>query len=365
MRPAPLKPAQLLPAALSDARALAAWDLHHWDLLLRQARQADLLASLYLLLEEQDVLSDVPVQARRHLEWAGQKARQHTQSVLREVSLIQKALQETGLPLILLKGAAYVVAGLPAARGRIFSDVDILVPKDKVNQVEAALMLHGWSASHHDDYDQRYYRNWMHELPPMQHIRRLTVIDVHHAILPLTAPLHPDPQKLLGATVPAAQAPAIRVLAPVDMVLHSAVHLFHDGEYDHGLRDLFDIHRLLRHFGAQPGFWSSLTARADELELSRPLFYALRYSRLLLHTEIPGTVLQQAQAGHPGALLSRLMDFLFLRALLPKHPSCDDRFTAVARFLLYLRANWLRMPPMLLARHLFHKAFLSPKLQTE
>ncbi|MDD5612097.1 MAG: hypothetical protein PHF75_03565, partial [Gallionella sp.] len=32
----------------------------------------------------------------------------------------------------------------------------------------------------------------------------------------------------------------------------------------------------------------------------------------------------------------------------------------IARQLLYLRANWLRMPPVLLARHLFHKAFLSP-----
>jgi hypothetical protein len=149
------------------------------------------------------------------------------------------------------------------------------------------------------------------------------------------------------------------------MVLHSAVHLFHDGEYDHGLRDLFDIHRLLLHFGAQPGFWSGLPARAKELELSRPLFYALRYCKLLLHTAIPDSVIQQAEAGHPGNARLVLMDFLFLRALLPKHPSCDDSYTATARFMLYLRANWLRMPPLLLARHLFHKAFLSPKLQEE
>jgi hypothetical protein len=29
--------------------------------------------------------------------------------------------------------------------------------------------------------------------------------------------------------------------------------------------------------------------------------------------------------------------------------------------MLYVRANWLRMPPLLLTRHLFHKAFISPK----
>jgi hypothetical protein len=46
---------------------------------------------------------------------------------------------------------------------------------------------------------------------------------------------------------------------------------------------------------------------------------------------------------------------------LPVHASCEDRFSGLARFALYVRGNWLRMPPLLLARHLFHKAFLSPR----
>ena len=50
---------------------------------------------------------------------------------------------------------------------------------------EAALMLDGWASGHRSAYDQRYYRTWMHELPPMQHIQRGTVLDVHHAIAPL------------------------------------------------------------------------------------------------------------------------------------------------------------------------------------
>jgi len=53
------------------------------------------------------------------------------------------------------------------------------------------------------------------------------------------------------------------------------------------------------------------------------------------------------------------MDALYLRALLPAHASCTDAYTACARALLYLRATWLRMPPLLLVRHLLHKALLS------
>ena len=36
-------------------------------------------------------------------------------------------------------------------------------------------------------YDDAYYRDHMHELPPLIHKERDRMIDVHHTILPLTA----------------------------------------------------------------------------------------------------------------------------------------------------------------------------------
>jgi hypothetical protein len=56
---------------------------------------------------------------------------------------------------------------------------------------------------------------------------------------------------------------------------------------------------------------------------------------------------------------------LFARALLPLHASCADAASGAARFAWYVRGNWLRMPPLLLARHLIHKAFLSGKSDTK
>jgi len=265
------------------------------------------------------------------------------------------------LPLILLKGTAYVAAGLPPAAGRLFSDIDILVPKAALGDVESLLMVHGWASNHHDAYDQRYYREWMHELPPMQHMRRATVIDVHHAILPQTAAAQPDPARLRAAARAIPGAAGLCVLAPCDMVLHSATHLFYEGEYHHGLRDLFDLHRLLCHFGAaEPGFWTALPARARELELARPLFYALRYCMNLLGTPVPAAVVADAGAGRPNAALLVLMDALFMRALRPAHPSCAGFLASVSDGALYIRGNWLRMPPLMLSRHLFRKAFLTP-----
>lgn len=356
----------LLTRVLRDQPSMAALDAPGWELLLRQAGAADMGATLSLLAEEHGLLAALPARVQRRLAWSRTAWERHTQAVRFEVQQVQRALHTTGLPLILLKGTAYVAAGLPAAAGRLFSDIDLLVPKTALGEVESVFMLHGWASSHHDAYDQRYYREWMHELPPMEHIRRGNTIDVHHAILPETARVRPDPALLRAAALPIAGsgsgADALYTLAPHDMVLHSAVHLFSEGEWHHGLRDLFDIHRLLLHFGAVPGFWDGLVARALQLQLARPLFYALRYGVRLLGTPVPQPVLSEAAAaGSPGAPLLALMDTLFLRALLPPHPSCAGRLTPAALGVLYLRGNWLRMPPLKLARHLFHKAFISPR----
>jgi hypothetical protein len=179
---------------------------------------------------------------------------------------------------------------------------------------------------HHDAYDQRYYREWMHELPPMQHLRRGNVIDVHHAILPETAAARPDPAKLRAAAVPiATPSPARRrcscwrratwcCTAPCTCSSKASSTM--------ACANLFDIHRLLQQFGRQDGFWDGLPARARELELARPLFYALRYCQRLLGTPVPDAVTRDIAAAGPGRPLLALMDRLFLRALAPAHPSC-------------------------------------------
>jgi hypothetical protein len=308
----------LLVQVLRSPPSMAALDAGGWEMLLRQAGAADLGATLALLAEEHGLWDSLPPRVRRRLGWARTLWERHTQAVRFEVQQVQRALRGTGLPLILLKGTAYVAAGLPAAAGRLFSDIDILVPKEALGNVESLLMLHGWACGHHNAYDQRYYREWMHELPPMQHMRRASVVDVHHAILPQTAAVRPDPARLRAAARAIPGAAGLSVLAPCDMVLHSATHLFYEGEYHHGLRDLFDLHRLLCHFGAaEPGFWTTLPARARELELARPLFYALRYCIALLGTPVPAAVVADAGAGRPNAALLVLMDALFMRALRP------------------------------------------------
>ena len=346
--------ADLLQALRQPASALAL-SLRGWEDLVRLARHAAVLGRLAAALEAGGLLDQVPAAPRAHLEATMLLARAQHAEVRRECAYIHQALAHLDEPPVLLKGAAYVMAGLPAAAGRLFSDIDILVPHAQLAAVEIGLGRFGWITTHHDAYDQRYYREWMHELPPLEHSVRGTVIDAHHTILPLTARLQPPVQRLFEQALPVEGG--FRILAPADMVLHSIVHLFHNEELSHGLRDLSDIDLLLRHFSRSETDWVALVDRGRELGLQRPLWYGLHSVARILGTPVPPQVLRRAAGGSPGRAMSTLMDALWWRALRPQHPMAAPAGTSVALFLLYLRAHWLRMPPLLLARHLSIKAW--------
>jgi hypothetical protein len=131
--------------ALREPAALMGSSLPQWDALVRQARRTNLLPRVALALDELGLLPEVPPAPRAHLEAARTLAQAQADAVRREVAYIDRALAAAGVPIVLLKGAAYLIAGLSAARGRVFADIDILVPRGALGAVEAALMLHGWA----------------------------------------------------------------------------------------------------------------------------------------------------------------------------------------------------------------------------
>lgn len=348
----------VLLTALRAPSSVKALDLAQWDLLLRQARRAGLLALLGWRLDLAGVGDVVPPRVRSHVHSDQLAVAAQNRAVAWEVHCLQRSLSRLGLPLILLKGAAYVVADHAMSVGRMFNDVDILVPQDRLDELERALHMDGWGMTHLNSYDQRFYREWMHELPPMQHSQRGTSLDVHHNIIPLTSRYRVDASQLLSRSCEIEGMPGVRVLAPEDRVLHSAAHLLLEGEFDRGLRDLLDVVSLIEQFAADdPGFWSLLVQRAGELGLQGPLYFAVQAARRLLLVDVPEQI-PAACADEAGPAPWRwLLLQLYLLALRPAHPSCDLALSGVARWLLYVRSHAIKMPLWLLIPHLVRKAW--------
>ncbi len=340
-------------------RRLPKLSQRQWELLLGQARQARMISRLAQHCIDLDVVDEVPPGAWQHLFGAMRWVARQGHEVQWEVDCLQRALAAVPTPVVLLKGAAYLVAGLPPARGRLFNDIDILVDHRQMGTVETAMMAAGWISHERDAYNQRYYRQWMHELPPLQHVTRQTVIDVHHTITPPTSRFKVDGGLLLQRVRPLGGSGKLFVLDPLDMVLHSAVHLFQEGEFDHGLRDLLDLDDLLVHFAAtEPQFWAALLTRADELSLQVPLYHALHHVKRLFGTGPPAELRALVQGLQPNAVSRAAMGWLLDLALRPMHPSCDRHFTGLARSVLYVRSHWLRMPLRLVVPHLLRKVWM-------
>ncbi|MBF0270875.1 MAG: nucleotidyltransferase family protein [Magnetococcales bacterium] len=352
-------PAEWLLRAWRTPGSLAAMGVETQDLVLRLARRSGLLAGLGARMEQRANLETLPPRIRDIFEGARVIGADRERSVRWEVNRIQRAFHGSGLPVILLKGAAYHLRELPMAKGRLTADVDILLPETDLPLAEQRLRAHGWVTATQDAYDQRYYREWMHELPPMRHRLRLSELDLHHAILPRTARLHPDSARLFERVQPVADHPGVWTLCPEDLVLHAVVHQFHDGDFSRmGLRDLLDLDGLLDYYGQQEGFWERLVSRAVVLNLTRPLDHALRCAARLCHTPVPDGVLWAARQASPASWPVRfLLDPLVKQTILPRHPDQrrSDPFTALAAWCLYIRSHWLRMPPQLLLPHLARK----------
>ncbi len=166
----------LVAEALRKPGQTIRWSGREWSLLMQQARASGLLARVAAGQESNlEAQQALPASVAAHMAAAQRVCQAQHNEIHREVGHLQRALAGLDAPVVLLKGAAYVMAGLPAARGRVFSDIDIMVPKRVIAQAESMLAMHGWMSNQHSGYYQRYYREWMHELPPMHHVQRGTV----------------------------------------------------------------------------------------------------------------------------------------------------------------------------------------------
>lgn len=329
---------QTLVDLFAGRREAATLGPREWDGVIGVARAEAMLATLAHRLEAADLPAPVA------LLFADQRvaAKVAQDQALWEAEMARRVLAPEGIEFVLLKGTAYAAAGLSCSAGRQIGDLDILVLAPDIRRAENELLEAGWEWVKSDPYDDHYYREHMHELPPLIHKARDRMIDVHHTILPKTHRITPDALALVSDAVMTESGFAI--LNPEDMVCHCAAHMLADGDLQGGLRNLWDFHCLTRDFAAaDPDFWSKLDVRADLHGLRAAVHRAARLARDLYGAELPAGW-DRRDAG----------DIRYRRRLLAR----DDwgrptNFPLQQAF--YIRSHWLRMPPLMLVKHLWTK----------
>ena len=243
MRPRDGSMPALLLRAIRDPAALRGLDAVTWQRLLSCARRNAVLAYLAERAHACGMLDSFEERPRLALMSARIGGRRLTQLARWELDQVTRVLSAKGIPVIALKGIAYVLREMPHASTRLMTDIDVMVPHACIAEAESALRDAGWRDTKLDPYDVTYYRRFSHEIPPLRYPGRLLGVDVHHTICAPVSRLRPDPNAFWAAAQPTVM-PGVRALSPPDSFLHAAVHLFFDSDFDGRFRDLVDLHEM-------------------------------------------------------------------------------------------------------------------------
>ncbi|MBW8191650.1 nucleotidyltransferase family protein [Neiella marina] len=330
--------------------------LFKWSTLLAEARYMSMLGQLKPLLVKAHVWHKLPLKVQQTIEsdfcvYANQR-----RLLSQESERLSSLLKGLNVDHVYLKGAAYQLAGYPEFDGRLMADIDLLVSRDSLPKVEAELLKSGWIFTKTNDYDEKFYREWSHEIPPLRHIERGTELDVHFNIMPVILKNSPSPALLQSKITPLPQLPSAYMLEPSALAFHSIIHLFFESEYNKGIRDLNDIYMLTKHFDGVD-FWQGLIALEGEMGNGDCIYWALYFLRKIYSLSPPTYVLEHFDKCAPNKALAAILGWSFTQVFYQQYPPYRSKLHLVAAAILYWRGHLKRMPLYKLIPHLFVKGW--------
>jgi len=333
----------------------AHFSLEQWQEWLFMLRHANLLASFYWQAEKHQCIESYPEQVQRHLFSARNYQQRQQQQVLYEVSEIKRILVASGIECVFLKGANYILRQCSTAKGRILSDIDILVKQGELLEAEKMFKLNNWQLKKVSDYDEQYYRKWAHEIPPLRHPLRGTVVDMHHNLyLPISG--RAPKIELFWQHTEQLDDGSIVLNAPASL-LHSIIHLLMNEDFTNAYRDMLDIHLLIADYQSTD-FWQNLTELAKQTGFQDELSMALVLRARLFRGDVPRELTNEVQtfAAKPS---NRLLLNVYQHAITPNHTLLTTWRSATARSVAYVRGHWLKMPIHVLCKHFSVKLWLA------
>lgn len=300
------------------------------------------------------LLSELPQSFTLHMASVRQfAAAQSTQTHI-VCSQLASLLDEANIRATLLKGAAYIMANKANAEGRLISDIDIIVPRENLPDIEKLLQNNGWQPVVLEDYDEKYYREWSHELPPYINMESGITLDIHHTLIPESSGRIIDVNLLFESSKEIER----NLYVPDDchLVLHSAIHLLLNDDIEKGLRDCFDLHSLLLSLAE--------TQKTDELILLFESSNCLSELIILIHllkslfgNDSDVYFVPLANAFHSISVINRIKVNCLYHAVFPKSRFLKDSSRSLARFYVYGSGHLSKMPFKMFIKHIGYKAY--------
>mgnify|MGYP006292291575 CR=1 FL=1 len=240
--------------------------------------------------------------------------------------------QPPAIPVVLLKGAALALTVYPDPAARSMGDVDVLIPRDRVDEAVARVTALGYHA-YGPEMGEGFNLHFSHHVALVGDDHRLLPLELHWTLASgdhdrhapdvgwfwaQTEPI--DLEERLerhGVPSPRLPLPPLFVLRPAADLLYLSAHLMlqHGGARP-GIRWLYDIHLLLERASGRID-WDELVPQAAGFHWAAALAAALEATRDHFGTPLPAGVvgrLREAADAASARLVARRADPLQTRA---------------------------------------------------
>ena len=219
------------------------FSLEQWSECLKQAYKTGSVARVFACLRRYNLADCIPEQLSWHFTSADRMKQAQARDSNYTINKLSRHLASFKGQVILLKGAAYAVSDdTCVGEGRLFSDIDIYVDHENIDTVEQLLKWSGWEYDEEkSEYDIDYYRNWMHELPPLVNKTLPLMLDVHHHLVPIISRQCFD-ISALTKTSDVTTHSQFNVLVPEAQLIHTALHMLTNDDMTNITRDLLDFY---------------------------------------------------------------------------------------------------------------------------
>lgn len=279
--------------SVCDEARLSTLNEAAWERLTRLALRTGVAPLWYHALRFQSARRAVPPDSLRTLKEAYLGTAARNQRCYHELQALLAALQAAEIPVIVLKGAflAANVYDNPAVRP--MSDIDLLVPLDRLEQAGALLTALGYRPARPLDTD--VVLEVVQHLPLSLRRDAAGAIEIHWGLTPPKRTYSVDVAEFWERCVPTSIAGReLLALCPEDLLLHLSVHAAYMHEFACGLRPFCDLAATIRHYGNSLA-WDALTARAIRLGWRRGVYLALRLAQEWLGAAVPAEALDALQ----------------------------------------------------------------------
>jgi Uncharacterised nucleotidyltransferase len=191
-----------------------------WECLLEKAKDEFILPAVAESIQELSLSHVVPIEVTDLLAAVDSLNAERNQVIVNEIHTVCKLLNGGGIEPVLLKGVAYLAAGVyrnPAAR--YLGDIDLLIP---AAQIQSASNLLGRNGYRQDESDQ--FAGFRHHHPPLRRPGSV-FIELHHSVgMGPCASLLPADEIFLESGAYDLGGVQVKLPAPNQLAIHLIAH---------------------------------------------------------------------------------------------------------------------------------------------